>query len=97
MANRAHYYVVYDGEWKIQCDGENSEPYSRRSDAFKDAVALAHLDVRNGREAEVIVQCEDDLFRPEWDFDPRQLSAAAGARSLNISQPAPEISSWPDL
>src|SRR6185503_11139532 len=67
MTNRAHYYVVYDGEWKIQCDGENSEAYSRRSDAFKDAVALAHLDVRNGREADVIVQCEDDLFRPEWD------------------------------
>ena len=49
MASRAHYYVVYDGEWKIQCDGENSEPYPRRSDAFKDAVALAHLDVRSGR------------------------------------------------
>ena len=66
-SNRAHYYVVYDGEWKIQCDGENSEPYQRRNDAFKVAVALAHLDVRNGREADVIVQCEDDLFRPEWD------------------------------
>ena len=39
----------------------------RRSDAFKDAVALAHLDVRSGREADVIVQCEDDMFRPEWD------------------------------
>ena len=46
MTSRAHYYVVYDGEWKIQCDGENSEPYPRRSDAFKDAVALAHLDFR---------------------------------------------------
>ena len=67
MTNRAHYYVVYDGEWKIQCDGENSEPYPRRSDAFKDSVALAHLDVRGGREADVIVQCEDDMFRPEWD------------------------------
>ena len=30
-------------------------------------VALAHLDVRNGREAEVIVQTENDLFRPAWD------------------------------
>jgi hypothetical protein len=66
MTNRAHYYVVYDGEWKIQCDGENSEPYRRRSDAFKDAVALAHLDERNGREAEVIVQT-DSVFRPAWD------------------------------
>jgi hypothetical protein len=64
---KSNYYVVYDGEWKIQCDGENSEPYRRRQDAFKDAVALAHLDERNGREAHVIVQCEDARFRPQWD------------------------------
>jgi hypothetical protein len=64
---RARYYVVYDGAWKIQCDGENSEPYERCSDAFRDAVALAHLDGRNGREADVIVQGEGDLFRPRWD------------------------------
>ena len=67
MKNRAHSYVVYDGAWKIQCDGENSEPYLHRSEAFKDAVALAHLDVRSGREADVIVQGENDLFRPRWD------------------------------
>ena len=82
MTNRAHYYVVYDGEWKIQCDGENSEPYRRRSDAFKDAVALAHLDVRNGREADVIVQMRGRSVSAGVGFDPRQLSAAAGARSL---------------
>jgi hypothetical protein len=64
----SHYYVVYDdGTWKIQCEGENSEPYPRKRDAFRDAVALAHLDERNGREAHVIVQNEDDTFRPEWD------------------------------
>jgi hypothetical protein len=65
--NRARYYVVYDGAWKIQCDGENSEPYQRKRDAFRDAVALAHLDDRNGRSAHVIVQTEDDGFRPVWD------------------------------
>jgi hypothetical protein len=64
---RSRYFVVYDGAWRIQCDGENSEPYERRSDAFKDAVALAHLDTRNGRQADVIVQCENELFRPQWD------------------------------
>ena len=67
MSIRSHYYVVYDGEWKIQCDGENSEPYLRRSEAFKDAVALAHLDTRNGREADVLVQGPDAFLRPEWD------------------------------
>ena len=39
----------------------------RRRDAFKDAVALAHLDDTNGREAAVIVQGEDAMFRPAWD------------------------------
>ena len=67
MTDRSHYYVVYDGDWKIQCDGENSEPYRRRSDAFRDAVALAHLDVQNGREADVIVETEDEHFQPAWD------------------------------
>ena len=63
----SHYYVVYDnGAWKIQCEGQNSEPYPHKRDAFRDAVGLAHLDERNGRDAQVIVQ-HDDLFRPEWD------------------------------
>jgi hypothetical protein len=64
---RSRYYVVYDGEWRIQCDGHNSEPYNHKHEAFRDAVGLAHLDVRNGREADVIVQHEDDLFRQAWD------------------------------
>jgi hypothetical protein len=64
---RSRYFVVYDGNgWTIQCHGENSEPYPHRQDAFRDAVALAHLDGRRGRGADVIVQCDDDLFRPEW-------------------------------
>jgi hypothetical protein len=66
--DKAHYYVVFeDGAWKIQCDGENSEPYSHKGDAFRDAVALAHLDDRNGREAEVIIQDDDHGFRFAWN------------------------------
>jgi hypothetical protein len=65
--SKSHYYVVYDGAWKIQCDGENSEPYRRKYDALRDAVGLAHLDVRNGREVDVIVQDDNDEFRPQWD------------------------------
>ena len=66
--DRSHYYVVYDRDgWKIQCDGENSELYRSKRQAIKDAVGLAHLDDRNGREADVVVQCEDKMFRPAWD------------------------------
>ena len=65
---QSRYYVIFDGgAWKIQCDGENSEPYSRRHEAFRDAVALAHLDETNGRDAAVIVQDRDAMFRPAWD------------------------------
>jgi hypothetical protein len=65
---RSHYYVMFDGDaWKIQCDGENSEPYPDRRNALRDAVALAQLDDRNGRRAAVIVQGDDEMFRPEWD------------------------------
>ena len=39
--SKSHYYVVYDGAWKIQCDGENSEPYQRGSEAVRDAVQYA--------------------------------------------------------
>jgi hypothetical protein len=66
-SSKSHYYVVYDGAWKIQCDGENSEPYQRKLDALRAAVGLAHLDVRNGRDVDVIVQCDNDEFRPTWD------------------------------
>ena len=54
---RSRYFVVFDGDaWKIQCDGENSDAYPRKRDAFRDAVALVHLDDKNGRQADVIVQ-----------------------------------------
>ena len=66
--DRSNYYVVYDADgWKIQCDGENSEPYPSKGEAFRDAVGLAHLDDRNGREAAVIVLGEDELFREQWE------------------------------
>ena len=65
---QSHYYVMFDGgAWKIQCDGENSDPYPHKREAFRDAVALAHLDDTNGRQADVIVQSEDAMFRPAWD------------------------------
>lgn len=63
----SRYFVVYDQDgWRIQCDGENSEAYVNRADAVRDAVALAHLDDRNGREADVVVQF-DDTFRSQWN------------------------------
>lgn len=67
MVDHCRYFVVYDQDgWKIQCDGENSEAYNSRARAIHDAVALAHLDDCNGREADVVVQF-DEAFRPQWN------------------------------
>jgi hypothetical protein len=64
------YYVMHDGAgWRIQSDGENSEVFLSRQDAIRNAVALAHLDDRNGRVARVVAQDQDSIFRPEWDSD----------------------------
>ncbi len=64
---KSRYFVVFDQDgWKIQCDGENSEVYESRTEAVRDAVALAYLDDRNGRDSDVIVQSRNG-FAPEWD------------------------------
>jgi hypothetical protein len=66
--DRHHYYVMQDrAGWRIQSDGENSEPFATKRDAVRGAVDLAHLDERNGRPARVVVQGEDHLFRPGWN------------------------------
>ena len=62
-----HYFVLRDNDgWKIQCGGENSEGYPTRQEAIRRAVDLAHLDEVNGRQARVIVQGRDNVFRPGW-------------------------------
>ena len=62
------YYVMHDGAgWRIQSDGENSEAFLSRQEAIRNAVALAHLDERNGRRAKVVAQDHDAMFRPYWN------------------------------
>jgi len=55
----------FDGDWKISADGENPRRTGAGSTRSMDAVGLAHLDVRTGREVEVIVQDTDSS--PGWD------------------------------
>jgi hypothetical protein len=75
--NSHQYYVMHDGRgWLIQSDGENSEAFLSRQEAIQGAVALAHLDETNGRDAAVIAQDDDAIFRPYWraGVDPYPLS-----------------------
>ena len=67
-ASKSRYYVVYDGGWMIQCDGENSEPYLHRKRCLPGCGgAWPTSTSATAAQADVIVQCDDDLFRPEWD------------------------------
>jgi len=65
--NLHQYYVMHDGAgWRIQSDGENSDTFLSRQEAIRGAVGLAHLDGRNGRQAQVVAQDDDAMFRPYW-------------------------------
>ena len=67
MMDLHQYYVMHDGGgWLIQSDGENSEAFLSRQEAIRKAVALAHLDETVGRQAAVIAQDEDAIFRTCW-------------------------------
>jgi hypothetical protein len=68
LMNTLRYYVIEDeGGWIIQTGGENSDPFASRQDAVHAATALARLDLRLGRDAEIVVLGDDNMFHLEWE------------------------------
>ena len=66
---RAHYYVVHkQGQWWIELDGKHYGPYSTQKAAIKDAVDSAHSSGKNGHDAQVRVQGQNNQFRTEWTY-----------------------------
>ena len=66
---RAQYVVVkHQGEWKIKLDGEHYGPYRTQAEAIEVAVDTANESGKNGHDAQVLVQGEDNRFRTEWTY-----------------------------
>ena len=66
---RAQYFVTKrKGEWKIRAGYRYSGPYPTKRKALQVAIDFAERDGQAGREAQVLVQGEDRLFRPAWTY-----------------------------
>jgi len=77
---RAQYFVTRrNGEWKIRAGYRYSGPYSTKREALQAAIDFAERDGQAGREAQVLVQGEDRLFRPAWTYgrDPYPIETRA--------------------
>jgi len=81
---RAQYFVTKrNGEWKIRAGYRYSGPYPTKRKALQVAIDFAERDGQAGREAQVLVQGEDRLFRPAWTYgrDPYPVETRASADS----------------
>ena len=81
---RAQYFVTKrNGEWKIRAGYRYSGPYPTKRKALQVAIDFSERDGQAGREAQVLVQGEDRLFRPAWTYgrDPYPVETPASAGS----------------
>jgi Uncharacterized protein conserved in bacteria (DUF2188) len=79
---RAQYFVTKrNGEWKIRAGYRHSSAYPTEREAMRAAIDFAERDGQAGREAQVLVQGEDRLFRPAWTYgrDPYPIETPGSA------------------
>ncbi len=66
---RAQYVVVrHDGQWKISHEGKHYGPYDTQAAAIRTAVDAAHSAGKQGHDAQVLIQGQDNRFRTEWTY-----------------------------
>jgi hypothetical protein len=67
--SRKQYFVSYeDGEWIIKFEDRFIGGYPSEAAAFRAAVDAAHLEGSRGRDAEVLVLAENNMFRTKWRY-----------------------------
>jgi hypothetical protein len=68
MARAQYVVVLHQNQWKISFEGKHYGPYPTQKAAIKDAVDTAHKSGKNGHDAQVLIQGEDNKFRTEWTY-----------------------------
>ena len=68
MARDQYFVVKHEGEWKVTHDGKRSVPHKTQKAAIKAAVDAAHKAGKDGKDAQVLIQGEDNQFRTEWTY-----------------------------
>lgn len=68
MARAQYFVVLHESEWKVKFDGKHYGPYRTQADAIRAAVDAAHSIGRQGGDAQVLVQGQNNQFRTEWTY-----------------------------
>jgi hypothetical protein len=68
MARSQYFVVHHEGQWKISFDGKHYGPYNTQKAAIKVAVDAAHQSGKDGHDAQVLVQGQNNQFRTEWTY-----------------------------
>lgn len=68
MARVRYYVVLHEGQWKVKHDDKHYGPYNTQKAAIRAAVDAAHTSGKNGHDAQVLVQGENNQFRTEWTY-----------------------------
>ena len=85
---QAQYFVLSDnGEWTIKAGYRHTGPYDSKTAALCAAIDYAERDGQTGRDAQVLVQGEDRIFRVEWTYgrDPYPSKAARSRAATPLS------------
>ena len=68
MARLQYFVVLHQNQWKVKYDGEHYGPYDTQKAAIRAAVDAAHKSGKNGHDAQVLIQGQNNLFRTEWTY-----------------------------
>jgi hypothetical protein len=63
-----YFVVLHDGQWKISYGEKHGGPYASQRAAITAAIARARMAAKKGRQAQVMVQGENNSFREEWTY-----------------------------
>ena len=68
MARAQYFVVLHENQWKIKFQEKHYGPYLTQKAAIAVAVDAAQKSGKNGHDAQVFVQGQDNKFRAEWTY-----------------------------
>jgi hypothetical protein len=81
-----------EGEWKIRVGYRYTRPYASKREALRAAIDFAERDGQAGRDAQVLIQGEDRMFRAAWVYgrDPYPIEPREDGNARTTSGTATE-------
>ena len=68
MARAQYFVVLSQGQWMISLNQKHYGPYATQGAAIRAAVDAAHTHGKNGHDAQVLIQGQNNQFRTEWTY-----------------------------